>query len=189
MLLDSFNRRDVSVGLLVAGAGLAQAARAVPVNASQTAPDVPAEISHTRAGIHQDVAFTATAARVYHLLTDAEQFDKVVQASDGMNSAMRKSLGTKRTEIDARPGGAFALFGGYITGYSLELVPDKRLVQAWRAGSWEAGVFSIVRFALSERQGATTLAFDHIGFPDDAAAHLAHGWHVNYWKPMAKVLA
>jgi hypothetical protein len=41
---------------------------------------------------------------------------------------------------------------------------------------------------LSERQGATSLAFDHIGFPDDAAAHLADGWHVNYWEPMAKVL-
>jgi uncharacterized protein YndB with AHSA1/START domain len=188
MSFDTFNRRNVSTGLMIAGVGLVQAARAAAGNASAVPADVPAEISHSRAAIHQEVIFAASAARIYRLLTDAEQFDRVVHVSAAMNSAMRTSLGEKRTEIDARPGGAFALYGGYISGYNLELVPGTRLVQAWRAGSWDAGVFSIAHFALSEREGTTTLGFDHVGFPDDAAAHLAQGWHINYWEPMAKVL-
>jgi len=188
MPLDTFNRRNVSAGLMIAGVGLAQAARAASSNASATKPDVPTEISHSRAGIHQEISFAASAARIYRLLTEAEQFDRVVRLSGAMNSTMRTSLGKKRTEIDARPGGAFALFGGYITGYNLELVPDTRLVQAWRAGSWNPGVFSIAHFGLAEREGTTMLDFDHAGFPDAAAAHLAQGWHVNYWEPMAKVL-
>ena len=187
MSFDAFNRRNVSAGLLVAGAGLAQTARAASGNAAIRA-DVAAEISHSYAGIHQEITFAASVARVWRLLTEAEQFDRVVQASGAMNSTMRASLGKKGTEIDARPGGAFSLFGGYVTGYNLELVSDTRLVQAWRSGSWDPGVFSIAHFALSERQGVTTLAFDHVAFPDDAAAHLAQGWHINYWEPMAKVL-
>ena len=188
MSFDTFNRRNVSAGLMIAGVGLVQAARAAPGNALATTADVTAEISHSRAGIHQEVNFAASAARIYRLLTEAEQFDRVVRLSGAMNSTMRTSLGKKRTEIDPRPGGAFALFGGYVTGYNLELVPDTRLVQAWRAGSWDAGVFSIAHFNLWEREGATTLGFDHVGFPDDDAVHLAQGWHINYWEPMTKVL-
>jgi hypothetical protein len=35
----------------------------------------------------------------------------------------------------------------------------------------------------------TKLIFDHTGFPNAAAAHLAQGWHINYWEPMTKVFA
>jgi activator of HSP90 ATPase len=44
-------------------------------------------------------------------------------------------------------GGTFTLFGGYVTGRNLEMLPDERLVQAWRAGSWKPGAFSIAAFS------------------------------------------
>ncbi|HEY3637058.1 MAG TPA: SRPBCC domain-containing protein [Rhizomicrobium sp.] len=106
-----------------------------------------------------------------------------------MTSAMSSALGSAPTAIDARPGGAFVLFGGYITGRTIEIVPDVRLVQAWRVGNWEPGVYSIARFALSAANGGTKLEFDHTGFPSDDADHLAKGWYGNYWEPLAKVLA
>lgn len=187
MPFDAFNRRTVSAGLMIAGIGLVQTASAQSGNATISA-GAPGEISHSRAGIHQEITFAASAARVYRLLTEAEQFDHAARLSGAMNSMMSTWPGGKRSEIDARPGGAFALFGGYVTGFNLELVRNTRLVQAWRAGSWSPGLFSIARFALSEREGVTALVFDHLGFPDDAAAHLAHGWHINYWEPMTKVL-
>ena len=187
MSFESFNRRNVSAGLMIAGFGLVQPAHAGSRNAAAV-PNASAEILHSRAGIHQEIIFAASAARVWRLLTEAEQFDRVVRLSGAMNSMTSASLGTKRTEIDARPGGAFTLFGGYVTGFNLDLVRDIRLVQAWRSAGWGPGAFSIARFDLSERQGATKLVFEHLGFPDDAAAHLAQGWHVNYWEPMAKAL-
>ena len=81
-----------------------------------------------------------------------------------------------------------ALFGGYVTGFNLEMLSGKRLVQAWRAGSWDPGLFSIADFALSPHGSGTRIVFDHRGFPDNAAAHLAKGWHANYWEPMARII-
>lgn len=172
------DRRDfaVSAGALLAGLGVASRAEG-------------AEIGHKGAAIHQEPVFRAAPAQVYAALTNASVFDKVVQASAAMNSGMRKVLGTAPTQIDARPGGAISLFGDYVTGFNLELVADTRLVQAWRAGSWAPGLFSIASFVLQESATGTRLVFDHKGFPDADAAHLAQGWHINYWDPLAKVLA
>jgi uncharacterized protein YndB with AHSA1/START domain len=179
------NRRDVSVSLLAAGLGVAEAARAAP---SATPSDDSAEISHSRASIHQEVVFAAGTARIYQLLTVAEEFAKVERLSGTMRASTKLAMGSQPTQIDPRPGGAFVFFGGYTTGCNLELVPNTRLVQAWRAGSWEPGVFSIARFELASSDAGTRLLFDHVGFPDAAADHLAEGWHLNYWEPMARVL-
>ena len=73
--------------------------------------------------------------------------------------------------------------------FNVELVPAVRIVQAWRAASWLAGNFSSTKFVLLKVAGGTRLVFDHAGFPGEAADHLARGWHVNYWEPLARVLA
>jgi activator of HSP90 ATPase len=149
------------------------------------------EISYSSPAIHQEIVLPASAGRVYRTLTVADEFDKVVRLSDAMStsSSMKARLGATPTAIDARAGGAFSLFGGYISGYNAELVPDTRLVQAWRAASWDPGLFSIAHFALEDHGTSTRLIFDHTGFPKSETAHLAAGWHANYWRPMAKVLA
>jgi activator of HSP90 ATPase len=157
--------------------------------AGSAAAKTRSEISHTNAAIHQEILFKADAARVYQMLTVAEQFDKVVRQSGAMNSSMKISLGKAPTAIDAQPGGAFSFFGGYVTGRNVELVPNALLVQAWRAGSWDAGLYSIAHFVLEARGATTRLVFDHMGFPNAETTHLAKGWHENYWQPLAKVLA
>jgi activator of HSP90 ATPase len=172
-----FNRRDVSAAA-VAALGAATLGKAATVDG----------ISHNHAAIHQVVALTAPAGRIYRTLTSARLFDGVVQASAAMNSDMKKMLGSMPTQIDARPGGAFILFGGFITGFNLELLPDARLVQAWRSGGWKPGEYSIARFVLEPQDGSTRLVFDQTGFPGEDAAQLAKGWNGNYWTPLAKVL-
>jgi activator of HSP90 ATPase len=87
---------------------------------------------------------------------------------------------------DSTEGSAFSAFGGYVTGRHVELVPDKRVVQAWRTKTWPEGVYSIVRFELRSDGAGTKLLFDHDGFPEEQAEHLAKGWSANYWENIAK---
>jgi activator of HSP90 ATPase len=144
-------------------------------------------ISHTAESIHQEPVFEANRSRVYEALTDARQFRKVVQLSAAMQSAM--SLGSKSTEISQQVGGAFTLFGGHIVGRHIELMPNQRIVQAWRVVDWNPGVYSIVKFELAEQGSGTKIVFDHTGFPGGKGQHLAAGWTANYWEPLQKYLA
>lgn len=137
--------------------------------------------------IHQEVAFSVTRKRVYDALTDAKQFNKVVMLSAAMQSGMAPA--GKPVEVSSEAGGAFSAFGGYITGRQVELVPNERIVQAWRAASWGPGQYSIARFQLIEQGSGTKLVFDHTSFPPDQREHLAQGWKANYWEPLEKYFA
>jgi uncharacterized protein YndB with AHSA1/START domain len=172
------SRRAFSVAAGALASGLAASARAAPTD------DL--GISNGHKAIHQEVVFKATPARVYRVLTDAELFDKVVLFS-GAIPAMQLKASPARISPDE--GGAFALFGGYITGRNVELTPGVRVIQAWRAGSWAPHILSIVRFELAAHADGCRLVFDHTGFPNEEAVSLATGWQAHYWAPMAKVLA
>jgi activator of HSP90 ATPase len=137
--------------------------------------------------IHQEPVFEASRKRVYEALTDANQFGKVVELSAAMKSGGMKT-GAAPVTISREAGGAFSAFGGYITGRQVELVPNERIVQVWRAGSWDPGSYSIAKFVLVEQGAETKIKFDHNGFPNGQAEHLAEGWRVNYWEPLAKYL-
>jgi len=145
------------------------------------------EISHTAEAIHQEPVFKASPRSVYEVLTEAKRFDRVVQLSGAMQSGVISN--NLHSEINAVVGGEFSLFGGVIMGRQIELVPNQRIVQAWRAGDWKPGVYSIAKFELAEEGSATRIIFDHTGFPRGDAEHLAAGWKANYWEPLAKVLA
>jgi activator of HSP90 ATPase len=171
-------RRQAIIGGALAFGGLA-------AGSTRSWAEVEEGISRTAESIHQEAVFKASRKRVYEALMDAKQFDKIIQLS-GVMQAMH--LPDKPAEISRDPGGAFALFGGYITGRHVELVPNERIVQAWRAGSWPAGVYSIAKFDLVEQGSGTKIVFDHTGFPKGEAESLASGWKAHYWEPMQKLL-
>jgi uncharacterized protein YndB with AHSA1/START domain len=189
MISNLFTRRDFSMRLasFFSGLGIAGAAYGSTDSAQTARVAGSAEISHTGEAIHQEVLFKASRKRVYEALTDAKLFNKVVQLSAAVKSGMVS--GATPTEISREVGGAFSQFGGYISGRHVELVPNERIVQAWRTGNWNPGVYSIVKFELTEQGSGTKLVLDHRGFPDGDAQHLADGWKVNYWEPPAKSLA
>jgi activator of HSP90 ATPase len=174
------NRRQAIVGGAAAFGGL--------VLGSMKAWAGPEEsISHAAESIHQERVFKAGRKRVYEALTDAKQFGKIVQLSAAMKNGMPPGAGP--AEISREAGGTFSLFGGYVTGRQIELVPNERIVQAWRAGSWDPGHYSIAKFELVEQGSGTKIVFDHTGFPNGKAEHLAAGWKGNYWEPLEKFLA
>ena len=66
--------------------------------------------------IRQEIDSTAGPQRVYKGLTDSKQFTAFSGGVPG--------------EIEPQGGGAFKRFGGQITGRIIELVPNRRIVQA-----------------------------------------------------------
>jgi uncharacterized protein YndB with AHSA1/START domain len=174
------SRRQLFTGFAVTVGGLA-------LGSTKMWAGPEGEISHTAEAIHQELVIKASRKLVYEALTETAQFDKVIELSGAMKSM--PNLGDKPTQISHEVGGAFTLFGGYVTGRHVELLPGQRIVQAWRAGSWDPGVYSIAKFELVEQGSGTKIVFDHTGFPKGAAEHLASGWKEHYWEPLAKLLA
>ncbi len=130
--------------------------------------------------IHQEAALPASPESVYEMLTDAATF----AAATG-----------RPAEIETKEGGAFAVFGGVVHGRQIELVPGRRVVQAWRFRDWAPGVYSCVRFTLRPDGEGTLLAVDHDGYPGGASPrypswheHLATNWPVFYLEPLARYL-
>ena len=129
--------------------------------------------------IQQEIVFKASPKRVYDALLDSKQFSEFTGAP---------------AEINREPGGAFSCFGGVITGRNIELLPNQRIVQAWRVAMWPEGLYSIVKFELQPQGSETRLVIDHVGFPQQMRAHLNGeeadgGWHRQYWEPLKKYLA
>lgn len=123
--------------------------------------------------IHQEIDFPATPARIYEILLDAKQFT---------------AFSKEPAEIRPQPGGAFELFGERIEGRNIELVPNQRIVQAWRPASWPAGEYSIVRFVLAARGSGSRVVLDHAGFSEDKWESLSDGWRTHYWEPLRAYL-
>jgi activator of HSP90 ATPase len=123
--------------------------------------------------IHQEVDFRATPERIYAALLDAKQFS----AFTGLGA-----------EIQGQAGGSLRMFGGLIEGRNIELVANRRIVQAWREASWAPGSYSLVKFELAARGAGTHLVFDQSGIAEDDWKHLNDGWPLRYWEPLRKYL-
>jgi activator of HSP90 ATPase len=175
MPANAITRRQMIAGVAIAFGSLATSSGAwaqTPQPATTEAPSTTA--NQKRTSLHQEIEFKASPQRIYEVLLDSKQF----AACTGMP-----------TEIDPKAGGAFSMFGGMIVGRNIELVPNQRIVQAWRPASWEPGIYSIVRFELKPHGSGTMVVLDHTGFPEGDFDHLNPGWKLRYWDPLAKCLA
>jgi activator of HSP90 ATPase len=180
MRADGINRRQAIFGAVAAFSSVGASSAGTLARAAE-------EISHSAEAIHQEPVFKASRKRVYEALTDAKQFNEVTLFSHEMHSGA--GSGAKPTEISREVGGAFTLFGGHIVGRHVELVPNERIVQAWRVVDWALGWYSIAKFELVEQGSGTKIVFDHVGFPKGLAQHLLEGWNAHYWDSLQKYLA
>ena len=123
--------------------------------------------------IHQEIDFEASPQRLYEALLDSRQFS---------------GFSGRAAEINRDTNGAFSLFGGHIVGKNLEVITNRRIVQAWRVVTWPEGEYSVVRFDLRAQGSGTHLVLDQAGFPEGMHDHLAAGWEANYWSLLRKYL-
>jgi len=140
-----------------------------------------AQDSLTSITIHQEINFKAGPQRLYEILLSSKEFSDCTKKSFSGFSATS-------AVIDPKEGGAFSLFDGHIVGRILELLPNQRIVEAWRVVDWPAGIYSIARFEFKVQGTGTQLIFDHIGFPEGLKQHLSIGWQEHYWDAFAKYL-
>ncbi|MGH2648359.1 MAG: SRPBCC domain-containing protein [Ginsengibacter sp.] len=124
--------------------------------------------------IHQEINFKVTPQKIYQILLSSKEFSDCTKKS--FNAFSETSA-----NIDSAVGGTFSLFDGHIIGRILELVPNQRIVEAWRVVDWPPGIYSIVKFELKPQDAGTHLIFDHIGFPAGLKEHLSIGWQQHYW--------
>jgi len=173
LLVRTPTRRQVIAGVAMAFGTLAGSKLwAKTQQQMQEAPITAA--NRMRTFLHQEVTFKASPQHIYEILLDSKQFAAVT----GMPA-----------EIDPKAGGAFSTFGNLIVGRNVELLPNQRIVQAWRPTHWDPGVYSIVKFEMRPQGSETTIVLDHTGFPEGEFDHLDPGWKLRYWDPLKKYLA
>ena len=166
------NKNIVTNALLIGGIFFSQASLFC-----QSKPDIMNKIvkdSSQEITIHQEINFKVTPHRIYEVLLSSKEFSASTKKSF-------KVFSDTSATIDPTVGGTFSLFDGHIIGRILELVPDQRIVEAWRVVDWPAGIYSIARFELTSQNSGTHLAFSHIGFPAGRKEHLSLGWQEHYW--------
>jgi activator of HSP90 ATPase len=92
--------------------------------------------------------------------------------------------------VDRAVGGWSLAYEGELKALNLDVVKDKRIVQAWRSEGWKDGEWSIATFEFAPaRGGKTTLTFTQTGVPDKHVKDIAEGWKLYYWGPMKTQLA
>jgi activator of HSP90 ATPase len=168
------SRRQLIANAAMALVGLATAPQLRSKTQQPDMKQTPSSAANqTRTSLHQEIELKATPQRVYEVLLDSKQF----AAFTGMPA-----------EIDPKAGGALSMFGAMIVGRNVELIPNQRIVQAWRSAGWDAGVYSIVKFELKPGGAGTIVVLDHSGFPQGSFDHLDPGWYMRYWDPLTKYL-
>jgi len=88
-------------------------------------------------------------------------------------------------QVDGTVGGEFSAWDGYISGSTLDLRPNQRIVQAWRTSEFPEGApDSRVEVLLEEVNGGTKVTITHSSIPKDQADLYRQGWEDFYFKPM-----
>jgi activator of HSP90 ATPase len=123
--------------------------------------------------IKQNVVINTNPTEVYNLLMDSKKHSAFTEAS---------------AKISDKVGGKATCYDDYIEAINVELVKDKRIVQAWRGSDWNTGEWSLVVFNLKKEEDKTTISFEQFGIPDKHAASIKMGWTEHYWSKMKKYI-
>ncbi len=124
--------------------------------------------------IHQTVRFRVTPKMLFGMYLDSRKHST--------------STGAPAT-ISRKVGGTFTAFGGMIHGKNLAIIPEKQIVQLWRAKHWKKNEWSVLILTFSSVAGGTEIDLVHVGVPNHDQKGVREGWPKYYWKPWKKFLA
>ncbi len=102
-----------------------------------------------------------------------------------MSSAGHTAMTGADAHVDARVGGAFDAWDGYITGHTLALEPGRRIVQSWRTSEFtDAHADSQIEVLLEPEGEGTRITVRHTNVPDGQTGYEQGGWQESYFEPM-----
>ena len=92
--------------------------------------------------------------------------------------------------MSRKPGGTFTAWNGQLRGRNLLIVPNRLIVQAWRATHWKnSDPDSILILRFSKAPGGGQIDLVHVNVPSYDHKGVRQGWPKYYWKPWKKYLA
>ncbi len=82
-------------------------------------------------------------------------------------------------------GGKFSAWDGYIEGTTIELEPNKRIVQVWRSSDFPEGApDSRVEITFEQAETGTKVTIKHTNIPEGQGQDFKDGWNEFYFDPM-----
>ena len=125
--------------------------------------------------IEQTVTIKASPHDIYEALMDSEKHSRFTGAP---------------ANISREIGDSFTAYDSALSGTTLELVPDAKIVQSWRGSDegWTPGHYSEVTFTFEESHGETKLNFVQTGVPEASYEDISQGWQTYYWPKLKAFL-
>ena len=105
-----------------------------------------------------------------------------------MDSKKHAAFTGGKAKISRLIGGTIMAYDDYIAGKNVELLPDGKIVQDWRAVDWPEGYFSRVVFDFTAVPEGTVPRLHPYRPPGRYRRGITQGWIENYWEPMKKYL-
>jgi activator of HSP90 ATPase len=88
-------------------------------------------------------------------------------------------------KISAKAGGKFTAWDGYISGTTIQVVKDKKIVQKWRTTEFpDESPDSLVIIEFEKVKDGTKFILTHQEIPQGQAQEYKKGWDDFYFKPM-----
>jgi activator of HSP90 ATPase len=107
-----------------------------------------------------------------------------------MDAKLHATVTNHAAKISKAEGTPFSVFRGSLTGKILKLIPNKLIVQTWRANDWKkSDLDSIFMLHLEEKGKDTVLNMVHTNLPDNQAKNIKSGWTDFYWTPWKAYLS
>lgn len=126
--------------------------------------------------IRQSVVLPASPAKLY---------------AQYLSPSAHGAIAGGKVVVGARPGARFRAIGGALTGRTLQTIPGRLIVQAWRSTKFHKGDDDstlVLRFSPAGRNRAR-IDLVHVNVPTQDYDGVRKGWPKFYWKPWRKLLA
>ncbi|MCG6146938.1 SRPBCC domain-containing protein [Leptospira levettii] len=122
--------------------------------------------------IKHKVKFKASPETIYEYIADSKKMT---------------SLTGEKAVIGQKVGSPFSILKGKVNGVIVDILPSRRIVQAWRRLDFPEGIFSMASFTLRETaDGGTELILTHRGVPKELIPEVEHDWKRNFWDKIHK---
>jgi activator of HSP90 ATPase len=119
--------------------------------------------------IEQSIVLPASPAKLYAAYLDSREHSRFTGGP---------------AKVSGKVGGKFTAFGGAIAGRNLVLVPNRMIVQAWRATHWpRTDPDSILILRFSNAPGGGRIDLVHVNVPEHDHLGVTKGWASYYWEP------